>query len=104
MCERTSDSAKKHDCGFKESDEYTLVQKLLRTIDEHLAEKKVTACPGCLRNSMMVVAALLHFEAEKAALTPDEPGFTDGFADVARDKMEAVIEAVLELGTGSRIM
>ncbi|MBT3071381.1 hypothetical protein KKP04_10955 [Rhodomicrobium sp. Az07] len=104
MCEQTSDLADRHDCGFKESHQYTLVQKILGMIDEHLQETKVCACPSCLRDAMMVVAALLHFEAEKTARAPMDFDVADTFADVAREKMETVVEAIVEIGSGGRVM
>ncbi|ADP70239.1 hypothetical protein Rvan_0963 [Rhodomicrobium vannielii ATCC 17100] len=104
MLERMSDLADRHDCGFKESHQYALVQKLLGTIDEHLNETQVSACPACLRDAIMVVAALLHFEAEKDARKHEPFAVADTFADVAREKMDAVVDAVLELGSGGRVM
>jgi|GEM_PF-4569886 len=105
MCERASDPSNPHDCGFRESHQYTLVQKILGTIDEHSKEAKVSACPACLRDAMMVVAALLHFEAEKDERTNEaHDGVADTFADIARERMEVVVDALIELGSANRVM
>jgi hypothetical protein len=92
------------ECDFPEQHELALAGRLLRMIENYTREHGTYPCPKCLRNSMMAIAALLHLEAAKieeaerpAQLHLGEPGFVDGFADAARERLLYVMDAMVDL-------
>ncbi len=89
-------------CDFPEKHELAMAGSLLRMIENYAKENLIYPCPECLRNSMMAMAALLHIEAAKTGEAPSrqgppiEHGFVESFAEVARDRILCVMDAVLE--------
>lgn len=94
------------ECDFPEKHELALAGRLLRMIENYTKEQGTYPCPQCLRNSMMAIAALLHLEAAKeeaeyfARHKPGEPGFVDGFAEAARERLLYVMDATAEFEGG----
>ena len=101
------------DCDFPERHELALAGRILRMIENYSEENRTYPCPGCLRNSIMAIAALLHLEAakadddgnERAASAPDS-GFVDTFAETARERMLSIMESIIGTGSlpGKRLM
>jgi hypothetical protein len=92
------------DCDFPEKHELALAGRLLRMIENYTREQGTYPCPKCLRNSMMAIAALLHLEAAKieeeeriARLQPGEPGFVEGFAEAARERLLYIMDAMVDV-------
>jgi hypothetical protein len=92
------------ECDFPEKHELALAGRLLRMIENYTREQRTYRCPVCLRNSMMAIAALLHLEAAKmdqeerpARQTHGEPGFVDGFAEAARERLLYVMDAMSDV-------
>jgi hypothetical protein len=82
-------------CGFDDKHELSLVAEVLRTIDRYSKKNKLSACPSCLRDTMLSLAALLHLEAAKieAARTGrlrSGKRLGDAFARAARSCLETV--------------
>ncbi len=90
------------DCDFAEKHELALAGRILRMIESYTKDHETYPCPKCLRNSMMAIAALLHIEAEKMDesasqhFSPD-PGFAETFADAARERIQSVMDAVVDI-------
>jgi len=93
------------DCDFPERHELALAGRILRVIEKYSEDNRTYPCPGCLRNSIMAIAALLHLEAAKA--DEEEPaqtsyavsaGFVETFAETARERMLSIMESVAGLG------
>src|SRR5882672_8088183 len=90
-------------CDCDAQDDPVLVAKIMGVIEQHHKEKHITACPTCLRNTMLSVAALAHLES---AMQPFVSGgrsrlgqrLTTMFAEVAHDRMEAVADVALPRG------
>jgi hypothetical protein len=92
------------ECDFPEKHELALAGRLLRMIENYTREHGTYPCPKCLRNSMMAIAALLHLEASKieegeCAARPQrgEPGFVDGFAEAARERLLDIMDAMADI-------
>jgi hypothetical protein len=83
-------------CGLGEQHELALVQTIMQTIKHYGDREHVEPCPRCLRNSMLTVAALLHLEAARidAHASGRSEAFDDDFAEVARERLQAVTEVV----------
>jgi hypothetical protein len=85
-------------CDFDDKHELALVGEVLGTIERYSKKNELSACPSCLRDSMLSLAALLHIEAAKI-----ETGSTgrlrsvkrlgDTFAKTARSRLETVRNA-----------
>ena len=90
----------REDCDFAENHELALAGRILRMIESYTKDNETYPCPGCLRNSMMAIAALLHLEAAKMAAcehgSPD-PGFVETFAEAARERILSVMDAVVDI-------
>jgi len=87
------------ECDFEERHELALAGRILRMIEGYTKDNATYPCPRCLRNSMMAIAALLHLEAEKMEQHGvceglPEPGFVEGFAEAARERIISVMDAV----------
>ena len=105
MCEDKACPNGHEDCDFPEKHELALAGKILRMIEKYSEENRTYPCPGCLRNSIMAIAALLHLEAakadeeESAQISQAMPaGFVETFAEAARERMLSIMESVAGLG------
>jgi len=92
----------RQDCDFAENHELALAGKILRMIESYTKDNETYPCPGCLRNSIMAIAALLHLEAAKmdnnrCGKRSTEPGFVDTFTDAARERILSVMDAVVDV-------
>ena len=90
-------------CGCDAEDDPVLVAKILALIERHHKEKHITACPTCLRNIMLSVAALAHIESVMQLFVSGEipclgQRMTKMFAEVAHDRMEAMVDVALPRG------
>lgn len=71
-------------------------------IESYTRDHETYPCPGCLRNSIMAIAALLHLEASKmddsgCRKSSHEPGFVDTFTEAARERILSVMDAVVDI-------
>jgi len=92
----------RQDCDFAENHELALAGKILRMIESYTKDNETYPCPGCLRNSIMAIAALLHLEAAKmddngCGSRSPEPGFVDTFREAARERIVSVMDAIVDL-------
>jgi len=94
------------DCDYSETHELTLVEKIMRTIEQYNKDERADPCPVCLRDAMLAVAALLHLKAaqmEGASPHLASTGPLEAeFAEAARERLRAVTETVAGNLTGSR--
>ena len=102
MSEQDTCPSGRQDCDFAENHELALAGKILRMIESYTRDNETYPCPGCLRNSIMAIAALLHLEAAKmddngCGHSSPEPGFVDTFTDAARERIVSVMDAVLDI-------
>ncbi len=87
------------DCDFSDAYELALTEKIMGVIGRFSQDEHVASCPVCLRNTRLAVAALLHLEGVKIASAQPGKPLSDGgraneeFAQAARERLEAVIEA-----------
>jgi len=91
-------------CDYSEMHELTLVEKILRTIEQYNKEKNADPCPSCLRDAMLAVAALLHIEAarlEGENLVGGGEALEEEFGEAALDRLRAVTQAAAA-GPGMR--
>lgn len=90
-------------CDFAEVHELALVRRLLQMIESYAQDNRTNPCPKCLRNLIMVIAALLHLEAariDKAASGQNRPGgntFAEAFVEAARERILSAMNAVADL-------
>jgi hypothetical protein len=74
----------------------TRVEELMQVVGSHYGDERL-ACPMCLRDSMLVVAALLHVEASRitalglGTIANVADVLADTFASAACGKLRAVI-------------
>jgi hypothetical protein len=83
-------------CGLGEQHELALVQTIMQAIKHYGDRELIEPCPRCLRNTMLTIAALLHLEAARidAHTSVRSEAFDDDFAEVARERLQAVTEIV----------
>jgi hypothetical protein len=87
------------DCEFDLTHELALTEKIMRAIGRYCQDENIKPCPVCLRDTMLVVAALLHLEA--AQLDRQRSGkprvggkrIDESFAKAARERLKATMEA-----------
>src|SRR3981189_1112164 len=97
-------------CDCDAQDDPVLVAKIMGVIEQHHREKHITACPTCLRNTMLSVAALAHLESAmqlfvSAGISSSGQRLTKMFAEVAHDHMEAMVDVAVprrDRGSGQR--
>ncbi len=86
------------ECDYSEVHEVTLVEKVMRTIEQYNKEANADPCPSCLRDAMLAVAALLHVEAARLSgansLLSTHGALEEEFAEAARDRLHAVTQVV----------
>ena len=90
-------------CDCDAQDDPVLVAKILGVIEQHHQDKHITACPTCLRNTMLSVAALAHLESVMQLFVSGGRSslgqrLTKMFAEVAHDRMELVADVALPRG------
>lgn len=91
------------ECDYGELHALTLVEKIMRAIDQFNRDVKASPCPACLRDVMLAVAALLHIEAARLeGKSAPAKALEDRFAEAARDRLEAVIQAAALTPAGIR--
>jgi hypothetical protein len=86
-------------CEFDNEHELELVSELMRVIGSYNRKEDIDACPRCLRNTMLAVAALLHLDA--ARIESERAGkpragtkyMGNALAKAARQALEDVTEA-----------
>jgi hypothetical protein len=89
------------DCSFGGGQDVALTAKIMLLIERHRKEEGISQCPRCLCDTMLAVAALLQLEAVRLdSANRGKPlikgkSFDEQFAEAARDRMQAVIEAVV---------
>lgn len=89
------------DCSLGGGQDVALTTKIMRMIERHHEEEDLSLCPRCLCDTMLAVAALLQLEAARLdSANRGKPlikgkSFDEQFAEAARDRMQAVIEAVV---------
>jgi len=87
------------ECAFSPADELALTQQIMDVIGRFSQNEPTAPCPFCLRDTMLVVAALLHLDGAKiAAAQTGEPSIdgtraSNEFTQAARERFEAVMEA-----------
>lgn len=81
------------ECDYSEMHELTLVEKVMRTIEQYNREANADPCPACLRNAMLAVAALLHVEAARLCGARPEV-LEEEFGEAAREKLQAVTQVI----------
>ena len=91
------------DCDAREDP--VLVAKIMGLIEQHHKEKHITGCPTCLRNTMLSVAALAHIESAmqlfvSAGISSSGQRLTKMFAEVAHERMEAMVDVAVPRGDG----
>ena len=92
-----------HPCDCDAQDDPVLVAKIMGVIEQHHKEKHITACPTCLRNTMLSVAALAHLESAmqlfvSAGRSSSGQRLTEMFAEVAHERMEAMVDVAVPRG------
>jgi hypothetical protein len=91
------------ECLFSDLDERTLTERVMDTIGSYMENSGLSACPRCLRDTMLNVAALLHLEGYKS-----QDGVTVAadaeaeFTRAASHRIEAVLEAVRAKGASRK--
>ncbi len=92
------------ECDYSETHELALVERVLRAIDQYNQDKQAAPCPGCLRDAILAVAALLHLRAApigSAGLHPALSGALEAeFGEAARESLRAVTFSVAGSGVG----
>jgi hypothetical protein len=86
-------------CEFDSEHELALVSELMRVIGSYDRKENIDACPLCLRDTMLAVAALLHLDA--ARIASERAGrpragtryISNALAKAARQALEDVTEA-----------
>ena len=91
----------RRECDFAENHELALAGNILRMIGTYAKDNEAYACPKCLRNAIMALAALLHLEAAKMDETvcgraASDPVFADAFAEAARERILSVMDGVVD--------
>jgi hypothetical protein len=94
------------ECNYSEMHELSLVEKVMRAIEEYNKDRHTDPCPLCLRDAMLAVAALLHMEAARpggaSSLLGEPEVLEEEFGEAAREKLRAVAEAVAASPIGLR--
>ena len=90
-------------CDSDAQDDPVLVAKIMGVIEQHHKEKHITACPTCLRNTMLSVAALAHLESAmqlfvSGGRSSSGQRLTEMFAEVAHERMEAMVDVAVPRG------
>ena len=86
-------------CEFGDTQELVLVEQIMRVIGHFKQEEQINPCPICLRDSMLAIAALLHFEAAKingggsGHTTVERLRLDEAFTEAARERLNAVAHA-----------
>jgi hypothetical protein len=74
--------------------ELTLVREIMTTIERYNCDHGITASPGVIRDTLLVVAGLLHREAVSLEDHEGDPRqLQETFAEVAGARIEQVLEA-----------
>jgi hypothetical protein len=83
------------DCKYTARHELTLVEEIMRTIEQYHKIKQADPCPVCLRNTLLAVAALLHFQSGRRGNFPGQAAKQDAaeFGEAALGRLRDVIEA-----------
>jgi hypothetical protein len=78
--------------------ELSLVERVMRVIQEHHLEHEIELAPASLRDSMLAVAAMLHIEAAKSAERSSRVSqalqLPQTFATTAEEQIRAVLSVV----------
>ena len=82
--------------------ELTLVREIMTTIERYNCDHGITASPGVIRDTLLAVAGLLHKEAVRLEDQEADPTqLQETFAEVARARIEQVLEASAANGRNS---
>ena len=86
------------ECGFDDKHEQALACELMRAIEDYSNKENIDICPLCLRDTMLVIAALLHLEAARIVTGADRPhplmrNISNALAKAARKALEDVAQA-----------
>jgi hypothetical protein len=87
------------DCKFDHEHELALASELMRAIGGYSRRENIEACPLCLRDTMLAIAALLHLEAARIgseiSRTPRActKQLSNALAKAARKALEDVADA-----------
>jgi hypothetical protein len=92
------------ECDYSEKHELSLVERILRTIEQYNKDQNIDPCPACLRDAMLAVAALLHLQSARLQIPATLPATADPleveFGTIAQERLRAVTEAVLQHPVG----
>jgi hypothetical protein len=82
-------------CGTKYDVE--LVAKIMQTIEHHNEDKAIAPCSACLRDTMLLVAALAHFDSATlvADTAPAGKGLSQLFAERAYERIETALKVLV---------
>jgi hypothetical protein len=79
---------------FNLEHELTLVREIMTTIGRYNLDQGITASPRTIRDTLLVVAGLLHQEAVRLEDQGDDPRrLHHTFAEAARRCLERVLDA-----------
>ena len=82
--------------------ELTLVREIMTMIERHNRDHGIKASPGVIRDTLLAVAGLLHKEAVRLEDQEADPTrLQETFAEVARARIEQVLEASAANGRNS---
>ncbi len=86
------------ECDYSEMHELTLVEKIMRAIEQYNRDAHADPCPACLRDAMLAVAALLHLRAARmettAPLLATVKTMEAEFGEAACERLRAVTGVV----------
>ena len=86
-------------CDLRGRSDYGLVLKIMRTVQRYNREEHINPDPHSLRDTMLVVAALLHVEAinmgnaSRPAAGGDGEQIRGAFVSAACGQLDAVVKA-----------
>jgi hypothetical protein len=91
-------------CDCREAQGLTLVGVIMRSIEQYNRTGEAEPCPGCLRDALLAVAALLHLKAAHldSADAGGKRALDADFANAARQRMSDVVLAVAGPVSGFR--
>jgi len=82
--------------------ELTLVRKIMATIEAFNKDHGIAASPAVIRDTLLVVAGLLHREAVRlGGQEDDRTQLLETFAETARANIEKALEAAQSNGRSS---
>jgi hypothetical protein len=83
-------------CNCNTKNDVELVAKMMRAIEQHNESKAITPCPACLRDTMLLIAALAHFESTVSTIkAPIGKCLSERFAERAYERIETALTVLL---------